>query len=236
MVAAHVRSAARALGFEVTRYLPRNFTHLRRVELLRSGRASVLVDAGAADGGWAEQCRRSGFTGRIVSIEPRSAAFAELERRSAADPDWTIHRVALGSEPGTVDLHVSPEGMASSVLPLGRQVEIEPSHAYIATETVPLARLDDLSGIREDDAAYLKVDVQGYELPVLEGAAATIGRAAAVELELSFVPLYEGQALAHDLMGWLDGRGFRLASIEVSWRDRTTGDVLLANGIFLPAS
>jgi methyltransferase FkbM-like protein len=123
--------------------------------------------------------------------------------------------------------------MASSLLALGLQERLEPSHAYSGTEQVQLARLDDLD--LNGSAAYLKADVQGHELEVLAGAERTLERTAAVELELSFVPLYEGQALAHAVMSWLYERGFRLAAIEVSWRDKQTGDLLLANGLFLPA-
>jgi hypothetical protein len=76
--------------------------------------------------------------------------------------------------------------------------------------------------------------VQGTELAVLEGATATLERCAAVELELSFQPLYVGQSLAPELFCFMDARGFRAAAFEPSWRDRRSGDLLLANAIFLP--
>jgi hypothetical protein len=36
-------------------------------------------------------------------------------------------------------------------------------------------------------------------------------------------------------MAWMAERAFRLVSIEVSWRDRRTGNLLLANGLFMPS-
>jgi FkbM family methyltransferase len=236
MFATTVRAFAHRLGFELTRYEPRNFAHLRRVELLRSGRFTLLLDVGADTGDWAAQSRTSGFAGRIESFEPRSSAYALLERAAVADPSWRAHHVALSDRAGQASLNVSPTGQASSLLNLGLQGELEPTHAYTGVEDVELARLDDVATVAPDDVVYLKVDVQGHELAVLEGAMATLERCAAVELELSFQPLYVGQALAPELFARMDACGFRAAAFEPSWRDRRTGDLLLANAIFVPLS
>ena len=201
--------------------------------MLRDGGIDVLVDVGANNGAWAAAARQAGFAGRIESFEPQSSAYDELVQRAATDTSWRSHKLALSDHGGTESFHISPEAMASSLLPLGLQAELEPGHAYTESETVQTARLDDLQVVEPSESVYLKVDVQGHELEVLKGARETIEQhCAAVELELSFVPLYRGQALAHDLMAWMAERGFRLVSIEVSWRDRRTGDLLLANGIF----
>lgn len=201
--------------------------------MLRPGGIDVLVDVGANDGAWAAAAREAGFAGRIESFEPQSSAYHELEQRAAADTSWTTHKLALSDHSGAETLHISSDPQSSSLLPLGLQAELAPQHVYLETEIVQTACLDELRVARPGESLYLKVDVQGHELQVLEGARQTIEEhCAAVELELSFVPLYSGQALAHDLMAWMAERAFRLASIEISWRDRQTGDLLLANGIF----
>lgn len=235
MLAGLVRATARRAGFELVRYEPRNFAHLRRRELLRSAGVTVLLDVGAAEGDWALTARREGYSGRIESFEPRAAAYAELDRKATGDSRWTAHHLALSDRADSAELNVSPVGMASSLHTLGVQAQLEPTHAYAGTEAVSLARLDQLGVVGEHDRAFLKADVQGHELAVLRGAEGVLGHLAGVELELSFVPLYAGQALAHELMAWLYERSFRLASIEVAWRNRATGDLLLANGIFLPS-
>jgi FkbM family methyltransferase len=234
MLASTVRALAHRVGFELTRYVPRNFAHLRRVELLRSGRFTLLLDVGADTGDWAAQARACGFGGRIESFEPRSSAYARLERAAAGDPAWLAHQVALSDRTGRASMNVSPTGQASSLHELGLQGELEPTHAYIGAEEVELALLDNVAAVAPNDVVYLKVDVQGHELAVLEGATATLERCAAVELELSFQPLYAGQALAPELFACMDARGFRAAAFEPSWRDRRSGDLLLANAIFLP--
>ncbi len=205
--------------------------------MLRDGGIGVLVDVGANNGAWAAAAREAGFAGRIESFEPQSSPYDELVQRAAADTSWTSHKLALSDHSGTETFHISPEAMASSLLPLGLQAELEPGHAYTESEIVQTARLDDLRVAKQGESVYLKIDVQGHELEVLKGARETIEQhCTAVELELSFVPLYSGQALAHDLMAWMAERAFRLVSIEVSWRDRRTGNLLLANGLFTASS
>lgn len=230
-----IRALAHRAGFELTRYTPRNYAHLRRGEILRSGRIGVLVDVGAHDGTWALAARRGGFAGRIESFEPQSDPYRRLVERAERDGRWRAHRVALSDHAGQSVLHVSPDAKSSSLLALGVQEQVDPRFAYTGSETVETARLDELAVVDADESAYLKADVQGHELAVLRGAERTLERCAFVELELSFVPLYAGQPLAHDVMAWLTEREFALASIDVSWRHPDTGDLLAANGIFARA-
>jgi FkbM family methyltransferase len=228
-----IRALAHSVGVELTRYTPDNYTHLRRAAILRSGDVDVLLDAGAHDGSWGRQARASGFRGRIESFEPQSRSFERLARRAAADASWNVHRLALSDHAGDETLYLSPHAQSSSLMPLGLQERIDPRFAYTGFEIVSTQTLDALDLVCAYESAYLKVDVQGHELPVLHGAVQTVeNRCHVVELELSFVPLYTGQALAPELMTWLAERAFVLASIEVSWRHPATGDVLEANGIF----
>lgn len=228
-----IRALAHRLGIELTRYTPTNYTHLRRAEILRSGSIDIVLDVGAHDGSWAREALATGFTGQIESFEPRTDSYALLERRAAAEQRWGVHRLALSDHDGFEVLHVSGHPQSSSLLALDVQGRIDPRFAYVASEKVETATLDGLAIVDSGGAAYLKVDVQGHELAVLRGAATTVERSCrVVELELSFVPLYADQALAHDLMAWMWARGFRLSSIEATWRDPAHGDLLAANGIF----
>ena len=63
------------------------------------------------------------------------------------------------------------------------------------------------------DIALLKIDVQGYELEVLKGCESLLDLFDAVYVECSFVELYEGQALAYEVIDWMHERSFCLAGM-----------------------
>ena len=68
--------------------------------------------------------------------------------------------------------------------------------------------------------ALLKLDVQGYELQALRGCETLLDAFAWVYCECSFVALYEGQALADEVIAWLRVRGLRLVGVNNMANDR----------------
>ena len=63
-------------------------------------------------------------------------------------------------------------------------------------------------------ASLLKIDVQGFELDVLQGCEDMLQKFSHLYIECSFIELYEGQALAHQIITWLGKRNFALSSIH----------------------
>ena len=114
--------------------------------------------------------------------------------------------------------------------------EAEPSVGIIGTETIRVERLDDAVAeiLRPDDVVYLKIDTQGFERHVLAGGPDTLARAAGLQLELSFVSLYEGGMLANEAISLAYDAGFHLEVIEQGWA-APTGQMLQADGIFFRA-
>jgi hypothetical protein len=86
---------------------------------------------------------------------------------------------------------------------------------------------------KPNDRLWIKLDVQGYEHTVLDGAMQAIAQTRVVESELSLVPLYEGQHLYRDIIDQLESLGFGLVSIERGFTDPNTGHVLQVDGIFV---
>jgi len=95
--------------------------------------------------------------------------------------------------------------------------------------------LDSLAPLlfRPQDSIWLKVDVQGFEQQVLDGAEALLGSVKVIELELSLQPLYEGQVLYLPMIAFLLRRGYALASVAPGFHDKCTGQMLQFDGIFL---
>ena len=181
--------------------------------------------------------RELGYRGRIVSFEPLAAAHATLSEEARSDPNWNIApRLALGERNGAVELKISANSVSSSLLAmLPSHLAAAPESAPCAVETVPLATLDDALApfLGADETALLKIDVQGAEDRVLAGSACTLPRIAAIQAELSLVPLYEGQALMHDIVELLRGRGYELADVQPAFIDPRDGRLLQLDGLFL---
>jgi FkbM family methyltransferase len=218
----------------VVRYDGRRFVARKRIEVIRANGANIVLDVGAGIGQFAGWLRAEGYAGPIVSFEPVGATFLELQRHATADPTWACVNLALAERDGDAVINVAGNLWSSSLLPMRREHEVAaPASAYVGEETVRLARLDSLNVIGPEDLAYLKIDVQGAESAVLDGAAGILDRIVAVELELSLAKLYEGQDLLLALRERMRTEGFALVWLgESIFRDPATDEILALDGIF----
>ena len=164
-------------------------------------------------------------------------AHSKLLLRSQSDPKWqAASRVAIGADCGTVQLNVSGNSVSSSVLPmLAAHVNAAPESAYNSQETVPLLTLDEAAApfINEADTILLKIDTQGYEWQVLDGAPHLIEKARAILIELSLVHLYENQHLWLEYVARLESAGFTLWALEPVFVDPKNGRTLQMDGFFV---
>jgi FkbM family methyltransferase len=235
MFRSFVRGLAKRCGYEILG-LPRAYAACRTLSgLLQQERINLVLDVGANEGQFADEMRVAGYTGRIVSFEPLASAHAVLRTRAQRDPSWTIaDRTAVGAVAGSIEMNISRNGVSSSILGmLPSHSEAEPGSRYIGTETVPVNRLDDLCNLSSADRVLLKIDVQGYEKQVLDGAPQILANCKAVIVEMSLVPLYDGQLLAMDLWDLLAKQGFEAWSLEPGFRHPDTGQMLQFDGIFV---
>ena len=222
------------VGVDVVGTTHWNHPVLRRMKLLRDNRIDVVLDIGANTGQYARELRELGFDGRIVSFEPLSAAFTRLQQSSSGDPRWEAVRVAVGDRSGHATLNVAANSFSSSFLPmLASHEQHARGSGYVGTEEVPMETLEALltRHAHAGERVYVKVDTQGYERRVLESAGPALDRVAAVQLEMSIVPLYEGEDLLPEMLLWLRGKGFTLMSLEPGYADLGTGQLLQVDGV-----
>jgi FkbM family methyltransferase len=213
---------ARTLDWRLVRWMrlgdAQQAWYMRRLFALLD--VDLVVDVGGNLGQYATLVReRVGYRGPLLTVEPIPAMGQALRRRFGADSKWALAACALGEQPGHAMLNVmrghelssllAPSNVASAGLEafnqVREQVEVEVSTLDRLLETHPLAR-----GTRN---IYLKLDVQGFELQVLRGAAASLPRIAALQAEASVIPLYEGVPPYHQLMRDIDALGFQLSFV-----------------------
>jgi FkbM family methyltransferase len=180
-----------------------------------------------------------GFNGRIVSFEPLSAAYSLLAAAAKDHPLWTVPpRCAIGNRDGEIEINVAGNSVSSSVLPMTHtHAAAAPGSAYVGRETVPIARLDSIAAhhLQGAQRPFLKIDTQGFEWEVLEGARKTIPRITGILCEMSLTPLYAGQHLWKDILAWVEGEGFTLWAVQTGFTDPIDGRTLQMDGVFFRA-
>lgn len=217
-------------GLEVRRH-----SSWRRQAMLTKHDVDLVLDVGAADGGYGTSLRKFGYTGRIVSFEPLSASFESLTAIIKDDPAWTAHHLALGAESGSATINIASNRASSSFRPmLDSHRAATPAVDFVAQETVTVSRLDDLDDEHLTSARrpFLKVDTQGFEREVLAGATNLISRCVGLQLELSFIPLYDGGMLVDEAVAWAYDQGFHLVNIEQGYA-APSGEILQVDGVFV---
>lgn len=196
----------------------------------------LVLDVGANTGQYAGRLRTLGYRGRIVSIEPLTDAHRQLAEAAAGDPLWTVGpRVALGDRDGTATLQRSAESDMSSFLPFRPEMAtLLDSAAMCGEEIVPVHRLDGLfeQFAGPGDRVLLKSDTQGWDLAVLDGAAAVLDRITLVQIELALVPVYQGEPDWLVAVGRLAALGFSPILFSPGYFNRRLARLLSMDGVF----
>ncbi|MDB4805029.1 FkbM family methyltransferase [bacterium] len=232
-----LKSSARYLGLDVRRYLPSSSAAAQLRTMLAWHKINLIFDVGANVGQYVSELRSHvGYRGRIVSFEPMSLAHEVLSKVAVKDELWCVSkRAAIGSRSGMVTINIASNSVSSSVLSiLDSHTSAAPESRYKSTESVPLVTLDSVASdyFNDGTVALLKIDTQGYESQVLQGAEKTLARVAGVQLELSLLPLYDGQMLMPELVEQLTESGFDLWGISPTFADPTSGRMLQVDATF----
>jgi FkbM family methyltransferase len=131
----------------------------------------IAVDIGADVGVFSVQICE--FSRKVIAFEPRPRQAAELAAMfSCLGLPVQVEEVALSDHAGTAELRVLTEDVGRSTIEAANTLEDEDGSAKEQV-TVNVRKLDDY-GLT--DVAFIKIDVEGHEVSVLEGASQTIER------------------------------------------------------------
>jgi FkbM family methyltransferase len=188
--------------------------HLRQV--FQRAAVDCVFDVGANDGTYARFLREKvGYTGQIVSFEPMSHRFAEIQAASAADPKWQVKNCALGASPGKATINI----MAGDAFSSFRQPSHNHVHKYedankvVATEEVVVSTVADAHREMGLGRFYLKMDTQGFDLEVFKGALPVLEQVPALQSELSFVPIYDGAPSQDEALTTFRAQGYEMSML-----------------------
>ena len=180
--------------------------------VLQNLSCDCVVDVGANRGQFALIARKIFPRANIHSFEPLEEPAQIFKRIFDGDHHVTLHTCAIGQEKTTATIHITKEDDSSSLLPItDAQSGMFPGSIEKETRQVAVLPLSQALGtISIPPASLLKIDVQGFELDVLQGSEDILNKFSHLYIECSFIELYEGQALAHQVIAWLEKRSFIL--------------------------
>lgn len=223
----------------------RDSTLRKQLGTILHGSGLSLVDIGAA-GGLQDRWRPFSSFVALVAVEPDPRAKESIEKLESTT-FRSLHRVnsPLASTSREIDFYLCKHPRQSSVL------RPNPNHfvKYSDGHKWDIERIEKMSAITLDSVLaskvqpdFLKLDTQGSELDILQGAKATLQSCLGVEAEVEFREIYESQPLFGDLSKFLLINGFEFTDFVAfgKWeRSRPDGlrtylgELIHADALFL---
>lgn len=149
----------------------------------------------------------------VTAFEPQSSERQRLldqggpvTCRSEILGDGTQATLYVARHPGCTSLYPPDPDVIDAFTGIGATGPAG-NFTTVSTERVQTTRLDDLD---LPEADFVKLDIQGAELLVLQHGRRVLSRALIVEAETMFLPLYKGQPLCCDLQAFMQREGFSL--------------------------
>ena len=220
LIASAVRRGLAPLGLELRRTPTEHvwgvdpFADQR--ELLRVTDVRTVFDLGANLGQTTTRYRELFPAATIHAFEPFPDSFEGLRQAHSDAPAVHCHQLAVADRAGKRTFHTNQSHYTNSLLAPAADAASIVGHGLmepVGQVEVDAVRLDEFCTAQKIDRIdVLKIDVQGGEGLVLEGAGGLL-KAKAISLiysEVLFAPMYAGQANLWDVHRTLDGAGYRL--------------------------
>lgn len=204
---------------------------------LRPESIGTVLDVGANEGQFIKVARVLFPEAAILAFEPNPRLRQGLQDLLSTSGTDAVFQIACGRELTTMPLHVAKFSPATSILLPSSSLRI-PDFPELETEEtieVKVERLDSVVGRYglAPKPYLLKIDVQGFELEVLQGTLGILPDVTALVCELNAAAFYEGQADFEDVYGFLRQHNFKLVDIGDPIRAQGTGEVLYFDVAFL---
>lgn len=194
----------------------------------------VVLDIGANSGQFGLDARNAGFNGIIHSFEPLTDRHEILKKVSERYLPWKTHNIAIGAQNGRIEMGIaSDRGLSSSILTQNEMFQSSFPDSRVSHYTeVSVMTLDSWIEMNEVNpgTCLLKIDVQGFEMQVLQGAERHLKLFPYLLIELSVQSLYEKSSEYYVILEFLKKFGFVVTDIR---NGVYSGRALLQIDVFL---
>jgi FkbM family methyltransferase len=178
----------------------------------------IIIDIGASGGldpMWAQFT--SSYKGILFEPDPRE--YVHLKKNNSGNDNLIILNAALSDSNKMVDFHLCKKQMVSSVFEPNFDFlnKFDDAERFEVEKTIKLNTdtLDSqLNKANVTEVDFIKLDVQGYELPILKGAVDSLSSTIGIKIEVEFAEMYKGQPLFEEVNTFITGKGFDLIDLQ----------------------
>lgn len=205
------------------------------LSLFRSGiRPATVIDVGANIGQFAIAAANIFGNPAIYAFEPIPSCVGKLKANTSQLSNVRTFQAAVGAMNGKTRFHVNTFDQTSSLLKFNRSSRMHfRGLRPLETIWVNIVTLDTIfrnSSLHKP--VLLKIDVQGGEKGVIEGARETLKRIDFVLMEMSFKPLYRGESLFSEMLDVMQSLDFAFVRPVDFFKSPRSGEMLQADILF----
>jgi len=158
--------------------------------------------------------KKAGGEGRVVAFEPHPDSYNRIVEHLALNgiENVVVVNAGVAARSGSLELR-GEEGRASGSAEIAGSMEVDAQSLQV--HTVPVHAIDDVAGSVHPDPEFVKIDVEGMELDVLEGMQATIARCKPeLFVEMHGATEDSKSRNARAVVALLAGRGYELRHVQ----------------------
>lgn len=192
------------------------FCHLRELGL----ELDRFFDVGASSGCWSQKMSQAFPNATFELFEPLVDYVPDYRQRMAEvlaeSPRFHLHKVALGAECRTTMMHIPSKAFGSTALEMGAGVPADWRSLKVEMLTIDHV----IQEFRLPAPQAIKIDTQGCELNILQGARETLPEVSVLLLECWLTRSYGPKTpLLSELTHWLTAFDFYLWDLGDEFRD-----------------
>jgi FkbM family methyltransferase len=183
-------------------------------------KVDCVFDVGANAGQYANMLHTEvGYQGTIISFEPIPEVAQRLRANAATDRSWFVEELALDEREGQASFNIlagdqfsslhavssTGSGLFKKQTRLSRRIEVRTS-----TIAIQLRKYQDKLGFKRP---FLKMDTQGHDVSVANGAGDQLRQFVGLQSELAVKRLYDDSPSFEEALDFYRARGFELSAL-----------------------
>lgn len=170
----------------------------------------TIIDIGANEGQFSTAASHILRPKNLIVVEANPILESDLHKNLSHVDNKQILMTGVGNFDGELPFNFNADSQVSSFLNLGRdRLKAFPESVTLETSNVSITKLDSLiDKISTGEPILLKIDVQGLEREVIQGAESLLKRVEWVLIETSFAKLYNGEATFTEMLDIMRTHGF----------------------------